>query len=160
LKLSNLTRTQWILIIVLIGFIVTNPSKKSLDEYIGHKINPRRVFNGLILSIYEYNGYTYMGVLGNFINLTLPKKKPIVTKKPDDPFAKYGGHALPPLPKGFTRVDDSATLDTVTMMGLPKPPPKVDEYGFRIKYDTIGFTNGLPILRKHNNDPLDILKKR
>jgi len=64
----KLSKKQWIPIVVLLLFIITNPSISAFKAYIGSNTYSglKRTTNLFICSLYKHDGKTYFGIAGNF----------------------------------------------------------------------------------------------
>jgi hypothetical protein len=136
--------------IILLLFIITNPSPTAFKSYLGVTgyYGLKRSSNLFIFSIYKHGNWKYLGIAGNFWWINEPIKRPQIfsdsdtTRKVDTTMAKMA--------------------DTTKKWTPPKGDIEVkyDEYGIPIIKkiaDTIQpLDSGLPVLKK---DPLGILKK-
>lgn len=76
---------KWILPLLLLVFIITNPSIKAFKNYIGTSSdnNLRRVNNFFLFSIYEYYDERYVGIASNFFELTNRDKERLIYDDPE-----------------------------------------------------------------------------
>ena len=63
-------KKHYVMLGVLLVLIITNPSATAFKLYKGHDTSVKRPLNLFICSIYINRGEYYLGILGNFIQLT------------------------------------------------------------------------------------------
>ena len=74
-------RHYYFLIVFLLLLIITNPSVKAFKDYKGVPtiVGIKRISNAFVFSLYQYHQQEYIGVVGNFWNIT-PKNSLIDVK--------------------------------------------------------------------------------
>jgi len=67
--MSSIKKTWLVIGLILLAFIITNPSPKSFKGFLGEgrNYNQKRIYNWIVFSVYENtNGNKYLGIFMNF----------------------------------------------------------------------------------------------